>query len=193
MVIVGTGIAPATKFLEREETGIKLDAQGAVICDPFLQSTAPDIYAAGDVCSFPYWQTGKQTRVEHWINALDQGSYAAFNMMGKFVPYGNIPFFWTRHYNKSLQYVGHCTSYDNVHIDGDVMAGKFIAYYIKDNKIQAVSGQGRSADLLTMFELFNQSKMPPASEIIEGYETPQTLRRKLKQTPGLGCRREGCC
>lgn len=55
MVIVGTGIAPATKFLAREETGIKLDAQGAVICDPFLQSTAPDIYAAGDVCSFPYW------------------------------------------------------------------------------------------------------------------------------------------
>ena len=58
MVIVGTGIAPETKFLKREETGIKLDSQGAVICDPFLQSTAPDIYAAGDVCSFPYWQTG---------------------------------------------------------------------------------------------------------------------------------------
>ena len=102
MVIVGTGIAPATKFLQREETGIKLDAQGAIICDPFLQSSAPDIFAAGDVCSFPYWQTGKQTRVEHWINALDQGSYAAFNMLGKFIPYGNTPFFWTRHYNKSL-------------------------------------------------------------------------------------------
>jgi len=60
------------------------------------------------------------------------------------------------------------------------MAQKFIAYYIKDNKVLAVSGQGRSADLLTMFELFNQNKMPPASEIIEGYETPATLRRKLK-------------
>lgn len=114
-------------------------------------------------------------------------------MMGKFIPYGNIPFFWTRHYNKSLQYVGHCTSYDNVHIDGDVMSNKFIAYYIKDNKILAVAGQGKSTDLMTMFEAFNQNKMPPASEIIEGFETPATIRRKLKMTPGAGCRRENCC
>jgi pyruvate/2-oxoglutarate dehydrogenase complex dihydrolipoamide dehydrogenase (E3) component len=55
MVIVATGIAPATKFLERTETGISLDDQGAIKCDPFLQSSAPDIFAAGDVCSFPYW------------------------------------------------------------------------------------------------------------------------------------------
>jgi hypothetical protein len=80
-----------------------------------------------------------------------------------------------------------------VHIDGDVMQNKFIAYYIKDNKICAVAGQGKSADLLTMFEAFNQNKMPPASEIIEGYETPATIRRKLKITPGGGCRRENCC
>lgn len=55
MVIVATGIAPATKFLERTETGISLDEHGAIKCDPFLQSSAPDIFAAGDVCSFPYW------------------------------------------------------------------------------------------------------------------------------------------
>ena len=58
MVIVGTGIAPSTKFLQRTETGIKTDKMGAIVCDPFLQSSIPDIYAAGDVCSFPYWQTG---------------------------------------------------------------------------------------------------------------------------------------
>jgi 3-phenylpropionate/trans-cinnamate dioxygenase ferredoxin reductase subunit len=57
--------------LENHETGIKVDEQGAIVCDPFLQSSVKDIYAAGDVCSFPYWYTGKRTRVEHWINALD--------------------------------------------------------------------------------------------------------------------------
>ena len=86
---------------------------------------------------------------------MDQGSYAAFNMLGKFVPYGNTPVFWTRHYNKSIQYVGHCTNYDEVHVDGSVEQGKFIAYYIKNGQIQAVSGMGKAGDVLTMFEAFN--------------------------------------
>ena len=58
MVIVATGISPATKFLDRTDTGITLDEKGAIKCDPFLQSSVPDIFAAGDVCAFPYWQTG---------------------------------------------------------------------------------------------------------------------------------------
>merc|ERR1719230_885614 len=49
MVIVGTGIAPATKYLERTESGIKLDRFGAIVCDPFLQTSVKDIFAAGDV------------------------------------------------------------------------------------------------------------------------------------------------
>lgn len=55
LIIVGTGVKPATEFLARNETGIKTDRMGAIVCDPFLQSTVPDIYAAGDVCSYPYW------------------------------------------------------------------------------------------------------------------------------------------
>lgn len=58
LIIVGTGVKPSTEFLARNETGIKTDKMGAVVCDPFLQSSVPDIYAAGDVCSYPYWQTG---------------------------------------------------------------------------------------------------------------------------------------
>lgn len=135
MLICGLGILPSTKFLDKNETGIKTDGQGAIVCDPFLQSSVKDIYAAGDICSYPYWHTGRPIRVEHWIHAMDQGSYAAFNMLDKFLPYGNTPFFWTRHYNKSMQYVGHCAGYDEVIVKGDVSAQKFIAYYVKDNKI----------------------------------------------------------
>lgn len=69
MVLVGNGITPATQFLSRTENNIKLDEHGAIVCDPFLQTTNKDIFAAGDVASFPFWQTGKQTRVDHWINA----------------------------------------------------------------------------------------------------------------------------
>lgn len=87
------------------------------------------MYAAGDIASYPYWQTGKQQRIEHYITAMDQGSHAAFNMLGKLVPFGNVPFYWTRHYNKSIQYAGYAAEYDEVHIEGNLEEGKFIAFY----------------------------------------------------------------
>lgn len=99
LVLLGTGIAPATDFLA---SAVEKDKVGAIICDPFMQTSDKDIFAAGDIASFPYWQTGERVRIEHYVVALDQGSHAAFNMLGKMAPYGNIPFFWTRNYNKSL-------------------------------------------------------------------------------------------
>lgn len=69
-------------------------------------------------------------------------------MLNKFVPYGSTPFFWTRHYNKSLQYVGNGVGAEEVHIDGDVMKHDFMAYYIKGDKILAISGMGRAGDML---------------------------------------------
>lgn len=181
MVIIGAGITPATAFLSRTENDIKLDEHGAVICDPFLQSSNRDIFAAGDVASFPFWQTGKRIRVDHWINAQDTGSYAAFNMLGKFIPFGNTPVFWGRHYNKTIQFVGHCDSIDEVLIDGDTKAHKFIGYHFEGDRVCGVSAQGRYKDMLTLFEAFNQNKMPSASAIKSGLETPQTIARKLKE------------
>jgi NADPH-dependent 2,4-dienoyl-CoA reductase/sulfur reductase-like enzyme len=67
-----------------------------------LQTSDPNIFAAGDIASYPYWVTGERVHISHWNVALDQGSFAAYNMLGKLIPYGNIPFFWTRQYNKSL-------------------------------------------------------------------------------------------
>lgn len=113
--------------------GFELADDNSIKANPFLQTSDKDVYAAGDVCTFPFWYTGENTRIEHYINALDQGSYAAFNMLGKMVPYSNIPFFWTRNYNKGLQYAGYTKGYDKIHIDGDVMEGKFLALYIKNN------------------------------------------------------------
>lgn len=87
MVIVGAGITPATKFLTREETGVKLDAQGAVVTDAFLQTHNKDIFAAGDVASFPLWMTGQQARIEHWVHALEQGEQVANCMLGDYKAY----------------------------------------------------------------------------------------------------------
>jgi len=150
LVLVGAGVLPATKFLEG--SGIKLDQWGAVVCDPYLQSTVKDVFAAGDICSYPYWLTGQQQRIEHYISAMDQGSHAAFNMLGKLVPFGNVPFYWTRHYNKSIQYAGFASEFDEVHVTGSLEEGKFVAFYAKNGKIRAVSGSMQSAAVLTFME-----------------------------------------
>ena len=80
------------------DTSFERDAQGVIKVDSFLATNHKDVYAAGDLAEFPYWPTGKTIKVEHFNNALDQGTYAAYNMMGKMQPYGKLPFFWTRTY-----------------------------------------------------------------------------------------------
>lgn len=100
LVLVGAGVLPETKFLEG--SGVETDKWGGIVCDPYLQTNVKDVYAAGDNASLPYWVTGQRLRIEHYNSAMNEGSHAAFNMLGKMVPYGTIPFYWTRHYNKSV-------------------------------------------------------------------------------------------
>lgn len=100
LVILGTGVKPRTDFLK--ESGLQMAEDGSLIVDPFLQTSNVDIFAAGDNATYSYWPTGQRTRIEHWNNALEMGTSAAFNMLGKLIPYSSIPFFWTRHYNKSI-------------------------------------------------------------------------------------------
>ena len=168
---------------------------GGLVCNPYLQTSNKDIFAAGDIAHYPYWPTGERVRTEHWIVALDQGTYAAFNMLGKVVPYGQIPFCWTRNYNKSLQYVGNGSGFKEVHITGDLNECKFIAYYINDkDQVIAVAGMNNGPSVLTLFEAMQQNLMPCGSEIKNGAETPDSIKTRLKRNTGAGkCKRAGCC
>ncbi len=118
LLLLGAGVFPATKFLA--DSGLQMDNWGGIICDPFLQTSQPDVYSAGDSASFPYWHTGHRVRMEHWTTAQDQGTHVAFNMLGNLIPYGSIPFLWTTHYYTDLQYVGYASDFDSVHVDGSL-------------------------------------------------------------------------
>jgi len=100
LVVIGAGIDLNTELAI--ECGLKMDENGGVCLNPLLQTSDNNIFAAGDIASFPSWSAGKNIRIEHWITAQDQGTYAAFNMLGKMTPYGNIPFFWTNQYGKGI-------------------------------------------------------------------------------------------
>lgn len=105
---MATGVKPATDFvpelLDKQNNGIKTNA--------FLETEAKDVYAAGDIASYPFWYTGKNIRVEHLTEAIYQGSVAALNMAGRRFPLDNIPFFWTRQFNNSLCVTGAIQGWD---------------------------------------------------------------------------------
>jgi NADPH-dependent 2,4-dienoyl-CoA reductase/sulfur reductase-like enzyme len=148
LVILGTGVRPNTQFLKGV---VEMNPDGGLVCDPFLETSAKGVFAAGDIASYPYWPSGSRIRTEHWNTALDQGTHAAFNMLNKYVPYGSIPFFWTRHYNKTCHYVGNGAGSKEVHFVGT--DDSFLAYYISENdKVLAVAGMGQPKATLTFLE-----------------------------------------
>ena len=80
LVIVGAGIQCATQFASGV---VDMQKDGSIECSPFLRTSDENIFAAGDVCSYPDWVSGERVRTEHWSHALQQGTTAAFNMLGK--------------------------------------------------------------------------------------------------------------
>eukprot|EP01112_Ceratiomyxa_fruticulosa_P020486 TRINITY_DN6985_c0_g1_i1.p1 TRINITY_DN6985_c0_g1~~TRINITY_DN6985_c0_g1_i1.p1 ORF type:complete len:622 (+),score=147.53 TRINITY_DN6985_c0_g1_i1:98-1963(+) len=164
LVVMGTGVKPATKMIK----GLDLHPRdGSVIVDSKLRA-GENVYAAGDIATFPYFITGENVRVEHWQNAQDQGRVAAKNMLGKNLDFNRVPFFWTNQFGVGLRYVGYAPKYDEVIIDGDLNTRKFVAYFIRNGKIAAVAAMGKDPYGPAAVELFSRDAFPSLDEIRKG-------------------------
>ena len=147
LVITAIGVTPNTWFLK----GLSLDADGGLNADVFLRSTSnKDVFGAGDVVSYPYFYNAERIRTEHLTEAFGHGHYAAWNMLGKMVPYNGVPFYWTRQHNKGLGCVGVIQDYDKVVIDGKPSEYNFAAYYLKNGQVIGAAGIMRGKDLITL-------------------------------------------
>ncbi|MCA3561875.1 MAG: FAD-dependent oxidoreductase [Aestuariivirga sp.] len=103
--IVVAGIGAAPEIALAQAAGLAVD--NGIACDATLQTSDPDIYAAGDCCSFPHGLFGnKRMRLEAWRNATDQANVATGNMLGASKPYMAVPWFWSDQYDLSLQIAG---------------------------------------------------------------------------------------
>lgn len=160
MVIVGIGILPATGFL----SGIDLLKDGSLKTDSYLK-VAEDIYAAGDIATFPDFRTGSNIRVEHWRLAMQLGRTAGANMAGKQTKYEEVPFFWTQQAGMSLRYVGYVREWDEIIIDGNLAHKDFIAYYIKNNSVMAAAGINRNKEMDAVHLLMKEQKLPEVEAI----------------------------
>jgi NADPH-dependent 2,4-dienoyl-CoA reductase/sulfur reductase-like enzyme/nitrite reductase/ring-hydroxylating ferredoxin subunit len=183
-VIIGAGVVPNCPV---STDLISLNADGSIPCTPLLNSKQDSsLFAAGDVCSFPYVKTGEDLRVEHWDVAIQQGRVAARNMLNQNVVFNEIPFFWTMVFGKSLRYVGNVGSegvtFDNVIIEGDLVKGEFVAYYTKSNRIAAVATMGRDPVAVACGELMRLNLMPSVAEIQLGTANSATILERVKDT-----------
>jgi 3-phenylpropionate/trans-cinnamate dioxygenase ferredoxin reductase subunit len=146
LVVVGIGVRPTVSLAE--QAGLAVDE--GVTVDELLQTSAPNIYAAGDIARWPDRLTERRIRVEHWVVAQRQGQLAACNMLGQRRHFDAVPFFWSQHYDTSITYLGHAAQWDRLDIDGDPAANDCTVSLWHDGKMRAVVTVGR--DLVSLRE-----------------------------------------
>lgn len=135
VVVVGVGIAPNTEL--GEAAGLTID--NGIVVDEYLQSSDPDVFAAGDVANVWYPLLDRHLRLDHWSAALNQGPVAAANMMGGAVAYDRVPYFYSDQYDLGMEYSGFVDSgnYDQIVFRGEVAEGKYIAFWLSKGRILA--------------------------------------------------------
>src|SRR6202451_235801 len=144
LVVVGLGVA--SRLALAEQAGLKMD-RGVMVAS-YLRTSAPDIYAAGDIARWPGPHSGRGVRVEHWVVAGRQGQTAARNMLGAEERFDAVPFFWSQHYDVPINYVGHAEQWDKIAIDGSVAAKDCVVRFKSKGRVLAVASVYRDLDSL---------------------------------------------
>jgi NADPH-dependent 2,4-dienoyl-CoA reductase/sulfur reductase-like enzyme/nitrite reductase/ring-hydroxylating ferredoxin subunit len=163
MVIAGVGVRPNLELAER--AGILLD--NGIAVNEFLETSATNVFAAGDVARWPDAYSDARLRVEHWVVAERQGQVVARNMLGHRDRFDDIPYFWSAHYDKlSIHYTGHVEHWDETRIEGDVTKHDCAVSYLVGGKRRAMATINRDRQSLeTEVEMERELLLKPPSRV----------------------------
>jgi NADPH-dependent 2,4-dienoyl-CoA reductase/sulfur reductase-like enzyme/nitrite reductase/ring-hydroxylating ferredoxin subunit len=156
LVVVGIGVRP--RLALAEQAGLKTDR--GVVVDSYLQTSAPSVYAAGDIARWPDPYSASAIRVEHWVVAERQGQIAAANMLGLAERYDAVPFFWSQHYDIPINNVGYAERCDEITVEGDVDAKDCLIRYKGGGRVLAVSSIFRDLESLKAELAMEQGRSP---------------------------------
>ncbi len=136
--VAGVGIEP-------DVPDVAVAQDNGILTDELCRTSAPDVYAAGDVANHLHPLFGR-IRVEHFNNAEKQGAAAARSMLGSTVPYDYLYSFWSDQYEHKIEYVGHVATWDEFVVRGSVADAKLVGLYLVDGVVRAAVGFDRGGD-----------------------------------------------
>lgn len=134
LVVVGIGAAPRTALAEA--AGLRLH-RGSIEVDSYLRTSAPGVFAIGDVASAFNPRYGRAIRVEHWDNAINQGKAVAATILGRGKPYDRVPYMYSDQYDIGMEYRGLATSWEKVVVRGDLVRREFHAFWLSGGRVAA--------------------------------------------------------
>jgi 3-phenylpropionate/trans-cinnamate dioxygenase ferredoxin reductase component len=147
-VVIGAGVMPDVMLARSARLELD-DERGGILCDAQLRTSAPGVWAAGDVASYVSGPNGgRRIRVEHWDVAFAHGKTVALNMLGQGVEHDVVPYFFSDLADwASMEYVGPAYSWDREIVRGSLADGAFSVWYLADGRVEGALSVGRSEDL----------------------------------------------
>jgi NADPH-dependent 2,4-dienoyl-CoA reductase/sulfur reductase-like enzyme/nitrite reductase/ring-hydroxylating ferredoxin subunit len=144
LVVIGVGVRPRVQLAQ--DAGLRVD--NGVLVSEFLETSAPGIYAVGDIARWPDPRFGGAIRVEHWVVAERQGQTAARNVLGARERFDQVPFFWSAHYDVSINYVGHAQRFDRTQVDGSAKDKDVAVRFLENGELRALATIFRDTESL---------------------------------------------
>jgi len=139
LVVAGIGVQPVIEVV----TNSGLDLGDGIIVNEYLQTSHPDVFAAGDVVNYKDVLFSKRRRVEHWDNAVSQGQYCARSLMGDRTPFRHVPYFFSDVFDLSYEYWGDSSGAEQVIHRGDVSSNGFSVWWLHQQRVVAAFTMNR--------------------------------------------------